>query len=394
MTTVEMPTERFRLSMLLYDTRYRSLTIQVIALLAFMLAAAWLVNNTVQNLAALGKTFNFGFLWQPRRLRHQPAPDPLYQRRHPRPRGARRHPQHLARRHPRLHPRHRHRRAHRRAAALDELARRPARRRLRRHLPQRPGAALDPRLHGGPDRHGAGAHGLPRRQRHRAHALRRRSRSPTAASTSPGRSSRPGWQLVVALLRSSASSPPSPSAATPRARQEATGEILPTFWIKLGAARRADAPRRPARRRPDQLSTSRAQALQLRGRRLHRQVADRALARRSRFYTASFIAEIVRAGIQAVSRGQTEAAARSGLRPGRIMSLVVLPQAMRVIIPPLISQYLNLTKNSSLAIAVGYMDAARHARRHHHEPDRPRARMHAAADGLLPDRQPADLVGR
>ena len=62
MTTVEMPTERFRLSMLLYDTRYRSLTIQVFALLAFMLAAAWLVNNTVQNLAALGKTFDFGFL--------------------------------------------------------------------------------------------------------------------------------------------------------------------------------------------------------------------------------------------------------------------------------------------------------------------------------------------
>src|SRR4051794_12898494 len=62
MTTVEIPIERFRLSMLLYDTRYRSLTIQCIALLAFMLAAAWLVNNTVQNLAALGKTFNFGFL--------------------------------------------------------------------------------------------------------------------------------------------------------------------------------------------------------------------------------------------------------------------------------------------------------------------------------------------
>lgn len=73
-------------------------------------------------------------------------------------------------------------------------------------------------------------------------------------------------------------------------------------------------------------------------------------------YTGAFIAENVRAGIQAVSRGQTEAAASLGLRPGRIMSLVVLPQAMRIIIPPLISQYLNLTKNSSLAIAVGYMD--------------------------------------
>lgn len=73
-------------------------------------------------------------------------------------------------------------------------------------------------------------------------------------------------------------------------------------------------------------------------------------------YTGAFIAENVRAGILAVSKGQTEAAAALGMRPGRIMNLVVLPQALRVIIPPLISQYLNITKNSSLAIAVGYMD--------------------------------------
>ena len=73
-------------------------------------------------------------------------------------------------------------------------------------------------------------------------------------------------------------------------------------------------------------------------------------------YTGAFIAENVRAGILAISNGQTEAAAALGLRPKRIMSLVVLPQALRVIIPPLISQYLNITKNSSLAIAVGYMD--------------------------------------
>lgn len=73
-------------------------------------------------------------------------------------------------------------------------------------------------------------------------------------------------------------------------------------------------------------------------------------------YTGAFIAEIVRAGILAISKGQSEAAAALGLRPNRTMNLVILPQAMRVIIPPLISQYLNLTKNSSLAIAVGYMD--------------------------------------
>ncbi|MBT2129531.1 amino acid ABC transporter permease [Aliiroseovarius lamellibrachiae] len=73
-------------------------------------------------------------------------------------------------------------------------------------------------------------------------------------------------------------------------------------------------------------------------------------------YTAAFIAEIVRAGILAISKGQSEAAGALGLRSNRTMSLVILPQALRVIIPPLISNYLNLTKNSSLAIAVGYMD--------------------------------------
>jgi len=74
------------------------------------------------------------------------------------------------------------------------------------------------------------------------------------------------------------------------------------------------------------------------------------------FYTGAFIAEIVRAGILAVSHGQSEAAFALGLRPRRTMNLVILPQALRVIIPPLISQFLNLTKNSSLAIAVGYLD--------------------------------------
>jgi general L-amino acid transport system permease protein len=73
-------------------------------------------------------------------------------------------------------------------------------------------------------------------------------------------------------------------------------------------------------------------------------------------YTAGFIAEVVRAGILAVSKGQTEAASALGLRPGHTLRLVVIPQAMRVIIPPLTSQYLNLTKNSSLAVAIGYPD--------------------------------------
>jgi len=73
-------------------------------------------------------------------------------------------------------------------------------------------------------------------------------------------------------------------------------------------------------------------------------------------YTGAFIAEVVRAGILAVAHGQTEAAYSLGLRPGPTLRLVVIPQAMRVIIPPLTNQYLNLTKNSSLAVFVGYPD--------------------------------------
>ena len=73
-------------------------------------------------------------------------------------------------------------------------------------------------------------------------------------------------------------------------------------------------------------------------------------------YTAAFIAEIVRAGILAVPRGQTEAALALGLRRGLTLRLIVVPQALRVIVPPLSNQYLNLTKNSSLAVAVGYPD--------------------------------------
>jgi general L-amino acid transport system permease protein len=75
-------------------------------------------------------------------------------------------------------------------------------------------------------------------------------------------------------------------------------------------------------------------------------------------YTAGFIAEVVRAGILAVSKGQWEAADSLGLPYGRTLNKVVIPQALRVIIPPLTSNYLNLTKNSSLAVVIGYPDLA------------------------------------
>ena len=73
-------------------------------------------------------------------------------------------------------------------------------------------------------------------------------------------------------------------------------------------------------------------------------------------YTAAFIAEIVRSGVQAVSHGQTEAASALGLPRGKTMKLVVVPQALRLIIPPLTSQYLNIVKNSSLAVFIGFPD--------------------------------------
>jgi general L-amino acid transport system permease protein len=73
-------------------------------------------------------------------------------------------------------------------------------------------------------------------------------------------------------------------------------------------------------------------------------------------YTAAFVAEVVRGGIQSVALGQSEAASALGLNKGQTMRLVMLPQALRVIIPPLTNQFLNLTKNSSLAVAIGYPD--------------------------------------
>jgi general L-amino acid transport system permease protein len=73
-------------------------------------------------------------------------------------------------------------------------------------------------------------------------------------------------------------------------------------------------------------------------------------------YTSAFIAEVIRSGIQAVKKGQIEAARAVGLKYSQILSLIIIPQALRVIIPPLISQYLNLTKNSSLALVIGYQE--------------------------------------
>ncbi len=140
-----------------------------------------------------------------------------------------------------------------------------------------------------------------------------------------------------------------------KARQERTGDILPTFWIKLGILFVPAIVFHFIMGQPITLDYPALKGFNFKGG-LHLRNSLIALWIALSLYTAAFIAEAVRAGIMAIDKGQTEAAAALGLRQKRIMNLVVLPQAMRVIIPPLISQYLNLTKNSSLAIAVGYMD--------------------------------------
>jgi len=139
------------------------------------------------------------------------------------------------------------------------------------------------------------------------------------------------------------------------ARQEKSGDILPTFWIKIAIFVIPSVLVYFVLGQPITLAYPELKGFNFGGG-FHIRNSLIALWLALSLYTGAFIAEAVRAGIQAVSHGQSEAAFALGLRPGRTMSLIVLPQALRVIIPPLISQYLNLTKNSSLAIAVGYMD--------------------------------------
>lgn len=140
-----------------------------------------------------------------------------------------------------------------------------------------------------------------------------------------------------------------------RTKQEQTGEILPVFWISLGILFVPAILAHFIMGQPITLDYPELGRFNFTGG-LEIGAALMALTLALALYTGAFIAEIVRAGILAISKGQTEAAFALGIQPGRTMSLVVLPQALRVIIPPMISQFLNLTKNSSLALAVGYAD--------------------------------------
>ena len=170
----------------------------------------------------------------------------------------------------------------------------------------------------------------------------------------PSPSLSPGWQIVVVLFLAAAVGALL-LGRWARARQMRTGQQFPSILAGLGLIIGVTALALVATGFPVSF-----QIPELRGFNFVGGVALQpelvALLIGLSVYTASFIAEIVRAGILAVSHGQTEAAYSLGLRANPTLRLVVVPQALRVIIPPLTSQYLNLTKNSSLAVAIGYPD--------------------------------------
>lgn len=372
MTTItDPPKDQFRLSMLLYDTRYRSATIQVIALIGFMLLAAWLINNTAQNLIALGKPIDFGFFSEPasydinQRLLDYTSRD-----------------------------------THLRAALIGLLN------------------TLVVAVLGCATATVVGIFVGVLRLSHNWLIARLMTVYVEMFRNVPVLL----WIVfIMAILIETLPSPRAFRGAEPEAGMILGDSVALTnrgvyipeplfsrglgdlhllgdsslrfnisldliavlivlgagIWVSRIIKRRADRIQEETGDRPAtwylQLGVTLvplAILLAILGFHLgypelkgfnftggtHLRNSLIALWLALSLYTAAFIAEIVRAGILAISKGQTEAAAALGLRSNRIMRLVILPQALRVIVPPLISQYLNLTKNSSLAIAVGYMD--------------------------------------
>ena len=352
------PHEPFRLGMLIYDTRYRGYTLQIIALVLVMLGFAWLVDNTIKNLEALGKDFSFDFLWQPanydinQRLIEYDS-----------------------------------RSSNGRAALLGilntllvafmgcitatiigvavgvlrlsnnwvvarlmtvyvEMLRNipvliwilmtsavvseffPAPKQFRDNVPdaERASAYLDGAL-----------------------VLTNRGFYIPSIETAPGA----GMVLAVFVLSLLAIFGYRRWA---KQRQLTTGQQSPVFLVSLGLFFVPAIVAHYALGQPISLIYPELKGFNFRGGTFMRESLISLWLALS-LYTSAFIAEIVRGGIMSVSKGQSEAAAALGIRPGRAMRLIILPQALRVIIPPMISNYLNLTKNSSLAIAVGYMDA-------------------------------------
>ncbi|SMX39603.1 amino acid ABC transporter permease [Octadecabacter ascidiaceicola] len=358
-TLTDPPKASFRLSQLIYDTRYRSITIQVIAMILVVLGLYWLVNNTIQNLSALGKDFNFGFLTQPagydinQRLIEYTSQS-----------------------------------THLRAAIVGilntlliaflgcilatiigvfvgvlRLSKNWVVSRLMAVYVE--GFRNVPLLLWIIAIFAIMTESMPQPRDFKVGGDASMLLGDSVAVTNRGvyvpgvvfengllGSPLLNWLLIIAVLISSIF-----AIRFVRRRadaiQESTG-IRPTTWyqqlglfvVPVGVLMF--------------LMGVQLQIPYIKGFNftdgIHLRNSLIALWIALSLYTGAFIAEIVRSGILAISKGQSEAAAALGLRPNRTMNLVILPQAMRVIIPPLISQYLNLTKNSSLAIAVGYMD--------------------------------------
>ncbi|MFN3971680.1 MAG: amino acid ABC transporter permease [Gemmobacter sp.] len=365
----DVPKTSFRLSMLIYDTRYRSLTIQVVVFMLVMAGAGWLVDNAYRNLQLLGKDFNFGFLWN--RAGYD-IPQVLIE--------------------------YTNDSTHGRAMLIGllntllvaflgcvaatflgilvgvlRLSKNWLVGRLMtvyveifRNVPLLLWILLIYTVFieatPGPNAYRPAADGTPGMSMQLFGTIAVTNRYTAVPDLLFSRSlgdislgfmyvSLDLLALIAALVASFYGNRQLLAQAT--RVQEATGDRPTTWWkslliwvvpvlaVLVALGFHVEYPRLQGFNFVDGINVSNSlMALWL------------ALT----LYTAAFIAEIVRAGIMAISKGQSEAAFALGLRPGRTMNLVILPQALRVIIPPLISQYLNLTKNSSLAIAVGYLD--------------------------------------
>ncbi|TCO71529.1 amino acid ABC transporter permease [Rhodovulum euryhalinum] len=366
-TLTDPPKDSFRLGMLIYDTRYRALTIQVVALFAFMLLAAWLINNTVQNLASLGKPIDFGFLSTAAQYDINQTLI-AYDNQD----------------------------SHLRASAVGllntllvavmgcalatvvgvlvgilRLSRNWLVARIMtvyvelfRNVPVLLWIVFAmailieslpaPRDFRGEDAPAAMLFGDSVALTNRGFYVPEPLFARTLGDLPVFGAFDISLDFLAILAVLGAGLFASGLIRTRADRiQNATG-IRPTTWyLRLGVVLLPLIALLVAL--GFHLGYPELRGFNFQGG-IHMRNSLIALWLALSFYTAAFIAEAVRGGILAISKGQTEAAAALGLRPGRIMSLVILPQAMRVIIPPLISQYLNLTKNSSLAIAVGYMD--------------------------------------
>ena len=359
--TAGPPAEGFKISQLIYDTRYRGMTIQIVALIALLTAFGWLINNAIANLEALGKTFSFSFLWSTsgydvnQRLLEYSSQS-----------------------------------THGRAAVMGimntlvlalvgcitativgvlagvaRLSKNWIVARLMtvyveafRNVPLLLWIIIvmavvnetlpPPREFRGVE---TGAFVLTNRGFYFPEALFSRSLG-NMDIAGLFKISLDFIVILVVFLGGLFISARIGAKAT--AIQEATGERPNVLWQRLGVVFIPLTVLLVAL--GFHLGYATLQGFNFQGGTFVRD-SFIALWIALTLYTGAFIAENVRAGIQAINKGQSEASFALGLRPGRTMSLVILPQALRVIVPPMISQYLNLTKNSSLAIAVGYMDA-------------------------------------